>query len=79
MEKIVFLDRDSIRANFRTPDFPHEWRDFSMTGETEIVERLRDATIAVTNKVPLRRATLEQLAGFKNDRRRRDRNGLRRC
>ncbi len=65
MERIVFLDRDSIRANFRTPAFSHEWRDFPVTQAKDVVHRLRDATIAVTNKVALRKNDLEQLPNLK--------------
>lgn len=65
MERIVFLDRDSVRASFRTPAFLHEWRDFPITQAPEIVQRLREATIAVTNKVPLRKHDLEQLPNLK--------------
>lgn len=61
MERIVFLDRDSIQANFRAPTFEHEWQDYPSSRAEEIVDRLRSATIAITNKIPLRRDTLERL------------------
>jgi len=60
-QRIVFLDRGSIQANLRWPDFPHEWRDYDNTPPAEVVARLRDATIAVSNKVPIRRAALAKL------------------
>lgn len=65
MERIVFLDRDTIRADFRAPDFEHEWTDYPMTESSEVLERLKDATIAITNKVALRKETLEQLPSLK--------------
>lgn len=65
MERIVFLDRDSIRANFRTPEFSHEWQDFPVTHSSDVIERLRDATIAVTNKIPLREKDLAELPNLK--------------
>jgi glycerate dehydrogenase len=65
MERIVFLDRDSIRANFKAPAFPHEWVDFPTTRAAEVVHRLSEATIAITNKVPLRKSDLEQLPNLK--------------
>lgn len=65
MERIVFLDRDSVRANFRAPAFAHEWRDFPVTQAPETVQRLREATIAVTNKAPLRKPDLERLPHLK--------------
>lgn len=65
MERIVFLDRDTVRAEFRTPEFEHEWIDYPMTESSEVLERLKDATIAITNKVALREATLAQLPKLK--------------
>lgn len=53
MERIVFLDRNSIQANIRQPAFPHEWRDHPATTTAQVTERLNDATIAISNKVPL--------------------------
>ena len=59
--QIVFLDRASLKASVRRPSFVHDWREFAATRPEEVVERLRDATIAITNKVPLRAAALERL------------------
>jgi glycerate dehydrogenase len=62
LEKIVFLDRSTLKADLRRPAFAHVWRDYEETrGEDEVVERLHDATIAITNKVPLRESTLTRL------------------
>ncbi|MBA5690505.1 D-2-hydroxyacid dehydrogenase [Duganella sp. LX47W] len=63
--RIVFLDRDSLIANVRPPAFPHHWAQYPATGHADVVERLRDATIAITNKVPLRAADLAQLPKLK--------------
>src|SRR5690606_849593 len=49
MEHIVFLDRATIRARFRTPAFAHTWRDHDETAPDEVVPRLAGATIAITN------------------------------
>lgn len=54
MEKIVFLDADSLMADVRPPAFPHSWQAYGATAQAEVVARLRGATIAITNKVPLR-------------------------
>ncbi|PNG26587.1 D-2-hydroxyacid dehydrogenase [Methylocella silvestris] len=62
---IVFLDRSTLDANVRSPDFPHSYKDYDVTAPNEIVERLKGATIAITNKVPLREATLAQLPDLK--------------
>lgn len=61
MHKIVFLDRDSLLANLRRPAFAHEWTAYPATAPAQVVERLRGATICITNKVPVRAADLEQL------------------
>ncbi|WP_300752233.1 D-2-hydroxyacid dehydrogenase [Janthinobacterium sp.] len=64
--KIVFLDRDSLIATVRAPAFAHEWAEYPHTkGSEQTVERLQDATIAISNKVPLRAAELAQLPKLK--------------
>jgi glycerate dehydrogenase len=65
MERIVFLDRNTLRANIRRPAFAHEWREYAETSGDEVLERLRAATIAITNKVPLRQTLLAQLPDLK--------------
>jgi glycerate dehydrogenase len=64
-QHIVFLDRSSLQANVRPPAFAHDWRDYPNTRPGEVAERLRDATIAVTNKVALRAEVLQQLPQLK--------------
>jgi glycerate dehydrogenase len=66
-QRIVFLDRDSLIANVRRPSFAHEWTEYQATGAADAVQRLRDAraTIAITNKVPLRAEGLAQLPDLK--------------
>jgi glycerate dehydrogenase len=65
MERIVFLDRSTLEANVRRPAFEHEWMEYAMTAQAEVVDRLRGATIAITNKVPLREAELSRLPDLK--------------
>lgn len=65
MERIVFLERDTFRANFRKPCFEHEWIHHGETKAAEVVERLRRATIAICNKLPLREPELSQLPQLK--------------
>jgi glycerate dehydrogenase len=65
MQKIVFLDRDSLIADVRRPGFTHEWRDYPATAAHEVVERLRGASVAITNKVPLRADAIAQLPELK--------------
>lgn len=61
MHRIVFLERDSIRAEIRRPDVPHLWEEYPATAPEQVYERLKDATIAITNKVVLRGELLERL------------------
>src|SRR6266545_2976316 len=65
MERIVFLERNTIQANFRRPDFDHEWIEYGETFSEQVVERLHGATIAISNKLPLRKAELSQLPDLK--------------
>jgi glycerate dehydrogenase len=65
MHKIVFLDRDSLIATVRPPAFEHTWQDYPATAPHEVVERLRGASIAITNKVPLRAEAIAQLPDLK--------------
>ena len=60
-ERIVFLDRASLIAEVRRPAFAHAWQEYAASTPEEAVQRLQHATIAITNKVPLRRETLVQL------------------
>jgi glycerate dehydrogenase len=62
---IVFLDRETLGAELRTPNFPHSYREYAVTRGPEVVERLKDATIAIINKVPMRKETLAQLPKLK--------------
>jgi len=65
MDRIVFLDRDSLQANVRVPGFPHTWQDHAGTSSDEVVERLAGATVAITNKVALRADTIARLPELK--------------
>lgn len=65
VERIVFLDRDALDAHVRAPSFPHEWQEYGATAPEQVVERLRGATVAITNKVRLGRDELEELPDLK--------------
>ena len=62
---IVFLDRTTLEARLRNPNFPHDYREYAVTQVPEIVDRLKDATIAIINKVPMSKETLAQLPKLK--------------
>jgi glycerate dehydrogenase len=53
MERIVFLERNTIQAEFRRPNFDHEWIEYPETDANQVVERVRDATIIISNKLSL--------------------------
>lgn len=64
-EHIVFLDRSTLQAKVRRPAFEHAWQEYATTSPEQTVERLRDATIVLTNKAPLRGDVLAQLPKLK--------------
>src|SRR5919201_1316564 len=61
METIVFLERDTLRADLRPPAFEHRWLDYGATRPEEVLERLSEASVAVVNKLPLRADALARL------------------
>src|SRR5215207_10409804 len=65
MERIVFLERHTLRAPLRKPSFEHTMRYYDQTRPEELLERLKDATVVIVNKTPLRAEVLERLPGLK--------------
>ena len=65
--KIVFLDRETIapQIKLRTPSFPHDMVEYGQTRADQVVERARDATILINNKVALPAETLAQIPNLK--------------
>lgn len=59
-QHIVFLDRASLVATLRAPAFAHTWQDYEQTKPDEVVARIRDASIVVSNKVKLSGEVLSQ-------------------
>lgn len=64
---IVFLDRATIEESIRIrrPEFEHTWEEYQHTDADQAVDRLKDATIAVVNKVKLPAESLQQLPKLK--------------
>jgi len=60
MERIVFLERDTIQADFRSPNFDHEWIEYPETATDQVVERVGNATIIISNKLSLGQPQLSQ-------------------
>jgi glycerate dehydrogenase len=53
MERIVFIERNTIQASFRPPKFDHEWIEYGETLTDQVIDRVRDATIIISNKLSL--------------------------
>jgi len=65
MERIVFLERNTVQANFRRPEFDHEWIEYGESRADQVVDRLRGATIVISNKLALREPDLARLPELK--------------
>src|SRR5215207_7342901 len=65
MERIVFLERHTLRAPLRKPSFEHTMRYYDQTRPEELLERLKDATVVIVNKTPLRADVLSRLPSLK--------------
>lgn len=67
MQQIVFLDSDTLDAGItlHRPDFPHHWQSHPSTAPEQVVERLRNASIAIINKVRIGVSELAQLPDLK--------------
>ena len=65
MERIVFLERNTIQATFRLPKFDHEWIEHGETLPSQVIERVRDATIIISNKLTLGEPELSRATGLK--------------
>lgn len=67
MTRIVFLDRDTIgpTVQLNRPIHKHEWIAYDRSMPDEAIERLLQADIAITNKVPIRSEALPKLPRLK--------------
>lgn len=61
MTHIVFLDRGTLPVAMRAPALPLKWQEHESTLPEQVVERLAQAEVAISNKVPLMAAQLSQL------------------
>ncbi|WP_435626702.1 D-2-hydroxyacid dehydrogenase [Candidatus Ferrigenium straubiae] len=62
---IVFLDRGTLPVAMRPPALPLQWCEHEVTAREQVVERLKNAEVAISNKVPLMAAELAQLPRLK--------------
>ena len=58
-EYVVFLDRSTLIAELRIPEFEHVWVERPETPPEEVADALWRATIAIANKTPITRAVIE--------------------
>ncbi|MDP2833978.1 MAG: D-2-hydroxyacid dehydrogenase [Pseudomonadota bacterium] len=58
-EYVVFLDRATLIADLRFPQFDHTWVELPDTPPEEVANELRRASIAIANKTPITRAVIE--------------------
>src|SRR5262245_40099645 len=63
--RVAFLDRDSQKAQVRRPSCATQHIEYPKTADEEIVPRLREATVAIVNKMSMGKETLEQLPQLK--------------
>ena len=63
LPKVVFLDRATIPAHIQVPcpSFEHQWVEYGLTSPDQVVERLTDADVVISNKVILDQQVLAQL------------------
>jgi len=64
-QRVVFLDRASLKAKVRKPACADEYVEYEKTAANEIAARLAGATIAIVNKVPMQADILAQLPQLK--------------
>lgn len=65
--QIVFLDRETISPTtvLRPVSFDHQLTVYGRTSRDQVAERIADADIVITNKVPLRQEAIEQAPRLK--------------
>jgi glycerate dehydrogenase len=65
MYTIACLDRATLPMALPTPNFPHQWLEFPLTNEADIVSRAIAADIVITNKVPFSAQTIAAIPNLK--------------
>lgn len=65
MERIVYLERESIQASVRRPASAHEWVEYARTPQAEVEARLAGATIAIVNKVQIDAGMISRLPALR--------------
>ncbi len=65
MLNIVFLDRDTLPTRPFHFNFPHTYTEYPLTAPDEVLTRIQDADIVLTNKVVLNQTILSQASRLK--------------
>lgn len=65
--KICFLDRATIQSDIkiREPNFKHSWLEYPKTTTDQVVDRIADADIVITNKVKISAKTVSACPNLK--------------
>ena len=61
MQRIVYLERESIIAEVRRPAFSHDWTEYPKSLQAQVEERLHGATIAIVNKLQINAELIARL------------------
>ncbi len=63
LPRVVFVDRATIPAHIYFPELPfeHQWVSYDETSPSQLLERVHDADVIITNKVVLNADSLSQL------------------
>lgn len=63
LPNVVFLDRATIPEHIEVPrpNFEHQWLEYELTSPDQVIERLAEADIVISNKVILDKHVLAQL------------------
>jgi glycerate dehydrogenase len=61
LPRVVALEAESIRAEVRRPQAPHDWIGYPATNPEQVLSRLEGAAVVIVNKVQLDAALLAQL------------------
>ena len=64
-QRIVYLERESVIAQVRRPNFAHDWVEYPSTRPEQLIERLQGCTIVIINKVPLPALAVDALSDLK--------------
>ncbi|MBK9445027.1 MAG: D-2-hydroxyacid dehydrogenase [Betaproteobacteria bacterium] len=65
MERIVYLERESVIAEVRRPACAHAWVEYGKSLQAEVEPRLAEASIAIVNKVQVDAGMISRLPQLK--------------